>query len=144
MIHLTIDVPPMSTNRANMIVHPKGGRPMIMKTPEARAWMKRAVAQLQVQKMQKHLSTIEGPVALSMDVFRKMDSGDLGNYYKGVEDALQEAGIVRNDKQIKEHRRCRCLVDKAHPRYELILYPLEAQGVLIPLDAPADIPDIFK
>lgn len=147
MIRILLDLPPMSTNRANIIVNnPKSGRPMVMKSKEAREWMKRAVARLQVVKMQTHLHTIEGPVALSMDVYREQNSGDLDNYYKGICDALQEARILRDDKQVVEHRRCRNLIDRKRPRYELILHVLESQGVLIPLDAEPDptIPECFR
>lgn len=147
MIRLTIDLPPMSTNRANIIINnAKTGRPMIMKSPEARKWMTRAVAQLQVQKMQQRIMTIEGPVAMSMDVYREQNSGDLDNYFKGILDAIQEARIVRDDKLVVEFRRCRVLKDAKRPRYEIILWPLEAQGVLIPLDADPGptIPDVFK
>lgn len=147
MIRILLEIRPMPTsNMTRSILNPKTGRNMVVRTSEAVQWKKRAVSMLQVFKMQTKLHTIEGPVALSLDVWREINSGDLDNYYKGLLDAMKEARILRDDKQVKEHRRCRLLTDPKRPRFDIILWPLEAQGVLIPLDAEPDpiIPDCFK
>ena len=59
---------------------------------------------------------------LGVDVFLARDAGDWSNFYKAVEDALQCAGLVWNDKQIT-----RCLggdrrIDKENPRVEIVLW----------------------
>lgn len=124
--HFILDLVPMSTNRANIIVvNKRTGRGMIMKNAEAKEWMRCAVSKLAFMKMERRLPTIECEVSLTMHVWRERRSGDLDNYYKGVCDALQEAGIVRNDKLITVHRDCRVLVDPSNPRYEILLEPLE-------------------
>ena len=38
---------------------------------------------------------------LSLNVWRKNDTGDRSNYEKAVEDAMERAGLFMNDKQIK-------------------------------------------
>lgn len=151
MIRLLLDMEPLPTSNMNMPVVYKDKasgkyRAGVRKTAEAEQWLKVAQLKLQQMKAAQKLHTIEGPVAMSMDVWRPRNAGDLDNYYKGVCDALQAAEIVRNDKQIVEHRRCRVRTDPRRPRYEILLFPLEAQGVLIPLDAEPDpiIPDCFK
>lgn len=59
--------------------------------------------------------------SLGVDVYLSADKGDWSNFYKGVEDALQVAGLVWNDKQIN-----RCLggfrvIDRENPRIEMTL-----------------------
>lgn len=137
-LHFSIPITPMSTNRANKVVtYPVKGQPGkfrsgIRKTAEAEQWMRRAVEELQVQRMNAHLSTLECPVALWIDVYREANQGDIDNYAKGVLDALQGAAILRNDTQVMELH-MRKLVDKSRPRYELAIERLGTQP-LFPLE----------
>jgi len=66
---------------------------------------------------------LEGPVVLSLTVYRPRRAGDLSNRIKVLEDALQ--GIAyEDDDQVAEIHALR-LEDKANPRVELVI---EAQG----------------
>lgn len=60
---------------------------------------------------------------LDMEVFIKNDIGDRTNFQKGVEDALQEAGIIWNDKQVIDGR-TKVTIDKTKPRIWLELRKL--------------------
>lgn len=64
--------------------------------------------------------------SLSLLVFRSRDVGDLDNFTKPVKDALQIAGIIRNDKQIVEYREpYKMLIDKIQPRIEFLLEEID-------------------
>lgn len=144
--YIILELDPMSTNNANIIItNAKTKRPMVMKSPEARAWMKAAVTRLELWRNVKKVPCFETPVALSMKVYRKTNSGDLDNYYKGICDALQEARIVRNDKLIVCHRECWVLTDPKRPRYELKIEELPGYAPpLFDLREGQPIPEIFK
>ena len=47
--------------------------------------------------------------------------GDAVGYYQGLADALQEGGIVENDRLISSWDGSRVLLDKANPRIEIEL-----------------------
>ncbi len=135
----TLDMVPLATANRNMIVEFRSRKTgqtmkMIRKTKEATAWVELATLKLRIQAKGMGLKTIETPVSLSMDVWCKSNQSDLDNFYKGVCDALESSGVLRNDKLIKEHRHCRCLVDRLRPRIELVLEPLEGNRILFPLD----------
>lgn len=147
----TIALEPMSTNRSNHIVLLptfKGSskkRPMVMKTKEAQAWMERATYQLKKQKRDAGAATIEGPVELWVEVWRKTRVGDVDNYAKGVLDALQEAQVVRDDKQVVDlhmHKRH----DSRNPRYVIRIAQQPDDGLLFELEAEQgeEVPDVFK
>lgn len=147
MIRLKLDLAPCYTDAlVTVLNNPRGKRPIVTRSRDARNWMDAAVGALSKQKEHIGIHTIEGPVALSVDVFRERNAGQIGNVYTALSEALRESGIIRDHRLIVEHRRCRILTDARRPRYEIILWPLEAQGVLIPLDADPGptIPDVFK
>lgn len=63
--------------------------------------------------------------ALSLAVYRTNDRGDLSNFVKCVEDALQDAGVFANDSQIDSYLEPFFkTIDKENPRIELKLIRL--------------------
>jgi Holliday junction resolvase RusA-like endonuclease len=48
---------------------------------------------------------------LQLQVQIRKDIGDLDNYFKGVKDAIQAAGLVFNDKQIKRYTESEVFVE---------------------------------
>lgn len=131
----TLNLEPMSTNRANMIVmlpvkgKPWKKRPTIMKTKAARAWMETAVYQLKKQKKGAGASMIEGPCEVWVQIWRKARIGDVDNFAKGVLDALQKSEIVRDDKQVLDLYMFK-RVDKGNPRYDIAVMEQATQGDL--------------
>jgi Holliday junction resolvase RusA-like endonuclease len=134
---VTLELEPMSTNRANIIVHPKGStRPMVMKSTEARAWMRAARVRLELWRNVHRVPCIKQPVSVSIDVYRKSDAGDLDNYAKGLLDALQEAKVLRDDKQVVELH-MRKFVDRRRPRYEVVVEVIGGSAPMFELDPGA-------
>ena len=119
---MVLELVPMTTTNANMILTPQGKsgpkRPMVMKTAEARKWMKSAVDHIGLWRNVHRVPVIEQPVRVSIDVYRKVDAGDIDNYAKGVLDALQEAQVIRNDRLVTELL-MRKFTDPRRPRYEI-------------------------
>lgn len=62
---------------------------------------------------------------LDVTVYRSKNVGDIDNFYKGVADALEDAGILANDSQI-DLMTGRKLIDKRQPRVEFTLIRLPA------------------
>jgi Holliday junction resolvase RusA-like endonuclease len=64
---------------------------------------------------------------LDLNIYTSKDSGDYDNYAKSVGDALEQAGIIGNDKQIDEAHIFKA-IDKDNPRIEITLNQLKAGG----------------
>lgn len=62
--------------------------------------------------------------SLTLEVFTLTDKGDFDNYAKSVSDALEQAGIIGNDKQIDEAHIFKT-VDKDNPRISITLNQLK-------------------
>ena len=58
--------------------------------------------------------------------YRDANRGDAVGYYQGLADALEAAGVISNDKYITQWDDSRLRVDRANPRVELTLTPVEA------------------
>ncbi len=71
-------------------------RPAVLKSKEAIAWMKSATEQLSKQRTRCY----EGPVNVSLDVYRVRNAGDVDNFIKGALDALVKALVLRDDSQV--------------------------------------------
>ena len=125
------------------------GRPFLLPSEENVAWTKEAVKQMRQQ--------LAGAAALMIPVncralfYRERNTGDLVNYEQALADALEEAGIVENDRLIVSWDNSRLLKDAANPRIEILLSPVDdaaysalrtwrprAAQAALPLPAPDD------
>lgn len=70
----------------------------------------------------KHLNEVK--YFLIQNTFISADRGDDDNYRKTLEDALQQSGLIADDKQIRGALTF-TLIDKENPRVEFILIPLK-------------------
>lgn len=102
------------------IITSRGGRVRSIKSPKALAWMQSAVLQLRSQWKKK---TIEKPVGLEIHVFYASRRPDLD--ISLVMDALQNAEVIKNDRQVHEFF-ARKLLDKNDPRVEIEIYLIPA------------------
>ena len=66
---------------------------------------------------------LTGPVSVSMTIYAKDRRKDFHNMEPAIFDALQDAGVILNDRQIVEWQG-RGFVDKSSPRVELIIKKL--------------------
>lgn len=62
---------------------------------------------------------------LQMDVWFSRDSGDYSNALKVLEDALQGAGVIWDDKMIKRFEGGDSKIDRENPRIEFKFWRLE-------------------
>lgn len=102
---LSLPYPP-SANRYWRIVN---GRAVL--SAEARQY-KRTVALL--AKTQKCGKPYDGPVSLTVSIYRPQKRGDLSNRLKVLEDALQGVAIEDDDQVVEIHMRR--LDDESNPR----------------------------
>ena len=115
----TIEGPPLSINHARAAVPVKGKLRMIT-TKRARVWKMAAAWSLKAQK--GTTPTITGPCTVSIEVFLKTHAGDADNYAKATLDALQDAGIIANDRQVQRMTIGK-QKDALRPRTEITVSP---------------------
>jgi Holliday junction resolvase RusA-like endonuclease len=59
-------------------------------------------------------------------IYRDARRGDLDNFEHAIGDALQKAGIIKNDSQIESWDGTRKLLDKERPRVEITIEAMDA------------------
>lgn len=89
---------PPSVNQSYM--GDRQGRGRLVKKPEARQWMKDAVLLLLYQKPVAW-KALQGPLRAVVEFCPPNNRSDLDNRFKPVFDAIEQAGIIENDRQIK-------------------------------------------
>lgn len=119
MITLSVPTPPSSNHR--LIV--ARGRAVL--APEHRRWMAEAVRTIAAQ-LPRGWQPITGPVLLIADVQVPGLSSDVSNRLKSLEDALTEAGVWLDDRQVAE----------IQARKSFGLESCEARLSILPTDAP--------
>jgi len=105
-----IDGQPMSKKRNWTIAFAKGGTPRIVLTKQYKIWEKSAIDQLWVQRV-NYMATMTGPwepidepVEVNFQFYLKdKKKYDLSNLYQGIEDALVDAQILKDDSLIESH-----------------------------------------
>lgn len=65
------------------------------------------------------------PVKLTVRVYRRWNRGDLSNFVKQVEDALNHTHVWEDDRLVHEHS-ARMFVDAKAPRIEVEIEPIES------------------
>lgn len=114
-MNYVIEGKPLSVNHAKKPVRIRGLL-MMVNTKEAKAWKLAACWSLKAQRGTR--PTITGPCALSIASYLSTTNGDVDNYAKATLDALQEAGIIANDRQVQ--RMCISKAkDAKRPRVEI-------------------------
>lgn len=75
----------------------------------------------QLGKVARLSYTLAQPLNCSAIFYRDADRGDAVGYYQGLADALEAAGVVADDKWIKQWDGSRLAKDKSRPRIEVTL-----------------------
>lgn len=121
--HFVVTGPPRTKKNSARIFKRADGSPFIMPSKQAKSWQKDAAAQIARQNVNRlHLQRPVNVVAL---VYRERAVGDLVNYLQAIADALEQAGVVRNDKWIVTWDGSRLKKDKARPRVEITITETE-------------------
>jgi len=92
-----------------------------------RVWLKSAMPQLLILKMKMVCIPIAMPVNAAALFYRDALTGDAVGYYQGLADALEEAGILIDDKFIVQWDGSRLLKDRENPRIELTITTLDTE-----------------
>jgi Holliday junction resolvase RusA-like endonuclease len=118
----TITGKPISINSARAAVNVKGKLRLIT-TAKARAWKLNATIELLSQR--KGSAPITGPCQVSITLYMPTKAGDADNYVKMVLDAVQDARIIENDRQVDSLTVTK-QVDKSRPRVEITISQRQA------------------
>lgn len=97
---------------------PMAGR--LVKTAERKEWDKMMDEQLRAQWNLR--LPIEEEVFLVVDVYIAANTMDEDNPLKPVQDALQESGVLKNDRLVRRATITKH-VDRHRPRVEVVIYP---------------------
>lgn len=127
-LSFTIPGPPRTKKNHGRIVR-AGGRPRMLPSKQYESWNQ--FAQIHLMRLQPR-ETIQQLVNCRALIYRDANRGDAVGYYQALADALEEAGIVENDRLIVSWDGSRLLKDAANPRIEVTLTavadePQEAQ-----------------
>lgn len=105
------------------------GRHAVLPSPQYRQWLKDAIPQIKVARPQH--PPIIALVGVKALFYRERNVGDLVGYLQALADALEVAGMVENDRQIKSFDGSRTLKDAANSRIEVTITLFgEAEGEL--------------
>jgi hypothetical protein len=113
--------PPRTKKTHNRVVFRKG-RPKVLPSAAWCAWLDalRETGQLPAVEMLP-----ARPYNCRALFWRDRDAGDSQGFYQGLADVLQEGGVVPDDKWLVAWNGSRLLVDRACPRVEVTLTPIE-------------------
>jgi Holliday junction resolvase RusA-like endonuclease len=133
-VRLVILGQPCSKSNTSQIVR-MGERVSIGKSVDAKAYIKAALPQIPPKARQR----IEGPVRFTATLYyvserRDLDEGQILDVLQDQwkrdkrtgERVLVQAGVYRNDRQVRE-KHIRHAIDKANPRAEILIEPLVPQ-----------------
>jgi Holliday junction resolvase RusA-like endonuclease len=133
-VRLVILGEPCSKSNTSQIVR-MGERVSIGKSVDAKAYIKAALPQIPPKARQR----IEGPVRFTATLYyaserRDLDEGQILDVLQDQwkrdkrtgERVLVQAGVYRNDRQVRE-KHIRHAIDKANPRAEILIEPLVPQ-----------------
>lgn len=115
-IKLTLPYPPSANRYWRSIVI--GGSVRVLVSSEAREYKRRCAAIAAVACP----SPLEGPLGMSLAVFRPMRRGDLSNRIKVIEDAMQ--GVVFHDDNQVIRIDAQRHDDKTNPRVEVVVWQI--------------------
>lgn len=150
MIRLVILGQPCSKANSRQIVTIKG-RPTPIKSKEALAYERDALRQIPPAARQR----LEGPVRLTIRIWYASERPDLDESLlldvlqdryatdkHTKERVLVQAGVYRNDRQVRE-RHVYHGIDRANPRAEVIVEPMQAQQAELAMPEREREPEFF-
>ena len=114
-MNYTIPGAPMSINstKRTAIIN---GRARMVTTTKGKAWKHAALMNLFAQKGSTR--TIHEPCEVSIRFYLPTAAGDVDNYVKNTLDALQDSGIIANDRQVQRVEASKGK-DRDNPRTEI-------------------------
>ena len=110
---------PPRTKKNSGIISTRG-RPRILPSAAFTAWNR--IAQMQLARIR---ADALGPLPFTVPVnvkahfYREKNIGDAVGYYQALADALEEGGIVENDRLIERWDGSRLMKDSERPRVEV-------------------------
>ena len=110
------------TKKNHSIISTKGNYPRLLPSPQFAAWNR--IAQIEMARLRSawpSLLSFAAPVNVCAAFYRDAERGDAVGYYQALADALEEAGIVENDRLIVSWDGSRLLKDAKNPRIEVTL-----------------------
>ena len=121
-------IPRTAKNSQRIFRNKRTGAAFIVAGKSAESWGAQAVRQLIEQYSNlRHRANHTADCRITQDVhvkaliYRDRRVGDLDNFEHAIGDALQKAGVIKNDSQIESWDGSRKLLDKARPRVELTI-----------------------
>ena len=95
--HYNHGQPARKSNGRRAVTNPRTGKPMIIKSAAAIAWVEDALKQIPHHARQ-HLGSLEHPLYVEMVCYYKTRKPDLSGEL--VLDMLEEAGVIENDRYV--------------------------------------------
>lgn len=114
----------VSVNDSTTIASTPAKGSFLTKTKERREWDKLMLDQL--RKQWNLRLPVEDEVFIIVDVYISANTMDEDNPLKPVQDALQEAGVLKNDRLVRRATITK-YVDRHKPRVEIYIYPSTLQ-----------------
>ena len=104
----------------------KAGKPFFYKDPTYEKWEKATSEELAIQMIENGFPTVDYECWAKITIYRRFKRiADLSNLIQSVEDALQRAGCIENDKLIRSLDGSRVYhgVEAGTERFEVTLAP---------------------
>jgi Holliday junction resolvase RusA-like endonuclease len=115
--------PPPSANKLWRPAISGGGYPKLVKTRNYHSWIVAAACEIKAGALGQ-IGPIYDDVAVSIKVPRRSKLSDLDNRIKPCLDAIQHAGVLKNDKQV-----VRILAQWSAPETERVVVEIHSLGV---------------
>ena len=110
----------VSVNKSSTMAKTAARGMFLVKTEERREWDRLMVEQFRAQWNLR--LPIEEEVFLVLEIYLSANTMDVDNALKPVQDAMQEAGVLKNDRLVRRATITKH-VDRHRPRVEVIVYP---------------------
>lgn len=89
--------PPRKSNSRMVVRNRRTGKPMVIKSPEARAWIERALLTIPPED-RRELGSADRPLWIEFDCYYETRRPDLS--IELVMDALERADVISNDRHV--------------------------------------------
>lgn len=120
----TIYGPPRTKKNKSRIIN-TGKRPILLPSESWEQFCRVGILQIRQQMSLHKIKPIDYPVNCKALFYRERNAGDASNYYNGLADVIEAAGLVTNDKWIVSWDGSRLKKDSTRPRVEFVLTPVE-------------------
>ncbi len=120
ILSFIISGPPRTKKNHGKVIK-RGRRKFHVPSDAYASWNKSAQTQLAIVRAGVHDLPFKRPVNCKALFWRHALVGDAVGFYQGLADALEEAGIVENDRLITQWDGSRMLKDARNPRIEVTL-----------------------